>query len=125
MPFTYADNVAEESTTTTTGAYQLGGVPSTGQAPGVQTWVAGFGNGNTSDYSAYEVGGTAWERGKGQVVSGSPNTLVRLQIYSSSNSNTTVDWTGKTVRIRAIKSAKAERLALNRMHLLIGNAGVI
>jgi len=125
MPFTYADNVAEESTTTTTGAYQLGGVPSTGQAPGVQTWLAGVGNGNTSDYYAYEVGGTAWERGLGTVVSGTPNTLTRTTVYSSSNANAAVNWTGKTVRVRAIKSAKEERRALNRMHLLIGNAGVI
>ena len=125
MAYVYADNVAEESTTTTTGAYQLGGVPSTGQAPGVQTWLAGIGNSSTSDYYAYEVGGTAWERGKGQVVSGSPNTLTRVTIYSSSNSNAAVDWTGKTVRIRAIKSAKEERRALNRMHLLLGNTGVI
>ena len=125
MAYVYADNVVEESTTTTTGAYQLGGVPSTGQAPGVQTWVAGVGNGNSHDFFAYEVGGTAWERGQGKVVAGSPNTLVRAKIYSSSNSDAPVDWTGKTVRIRAIKSAKAERIALNRVHLLLSNAGVI
>ena len=95
MAFTYADNVAEESTTTTTGAYQLGGVPSTGQAPGVQTWVSGIKDGNSNDYFAYEKNGTAWERGRGQVVAGSPNTLVRLKIYSSSNSDTTVDWTDR------------------------------
>ena len=106
MAYVYADNVAEESTTTTTGAYQLGGVPSTGQAPGVRTWVSGVGNSNTSDYYAYEVGGTAWERGLGTVVSGSPNTLTRTTIYSSSNSNAAVDWTGKTVRIRCVQDAR-------------------
>ena len=124
MPFTYADNVVEESTTTTTGAYQCTGVPSSGVAPGVQTWLAGIGDGNTSPYFAYERSGTAWERGLGTVVSGSPNTLTRTKIYSSSNANAAVDWTGKTVRIRAIVSAKAERIALNRAHLLLSSAGV-
>ena len=125
MPFTYADNVVEESTTTTTGAYQLGGVPSSGVGPGAQTWLAGFGNGNSGDYYAYEVGGTAWEDGCGKVVSGSPNTLTRVTIYRSSNSNAAVDWTGKTVRIRAVKSPHAERIALNQASMLLTNAGII
>lgn len=33
----WADNVVEESTTTTTLAYQLGGVPASGEAPGALT----------------------------------------------------------------------------------------
>ena len=106
MAYVYADNVAEESTTTTTGAYQLGGVPSAGQAPGARIWVAGVGNGNTSDYYAYEVGGTAWERGLGTVTDAATDTLTRTTVYSSSNSNAAVDWTGKTVRVRCVQDAR-------------------
>ena len=60
--YKFADNVVETSTTTTTGAYQLAGVPS-GAEPGARTFVAGVGDGNSCDYYAKEVSGTAWERG--------------------------------------------------------------
>jgi hypothetical protein len=115
--YVYADNVVEESTTTTNGAYQLGGVPASGQAPGVRTWVAGVGNANASDYYAYEVGGTAWERGLGTVTDAAPDTLTRTTIYSSSNADAAVDWTGKTVRIRCI-SDNARHWQRDSPHLI-------
>ena len=94
----WADNVVEESTTTTTGAYQLGGVPS-GVRPGAQGFVAGIGDGHTCYYYAY--GGTDYEEGIGTVTDAATDTLTRTTIHRSSNAGAAVDWTGETVRIRA------------------------
>ena len=106
MTYKSADNVVEQSTTTTTGAYQLGGVPSSGEQPGAQIFVSGIGNGNSCDYYASEVAGTAWERGIGTVTDASTDTLSRDTITGSSNSGSAVDWTGKTLRVRCILPAR-------------------
>ena len=105
----WADNVVEESTTTTTGAYQLGGVPASGEAPGTQTFVAGIGTGQTCYYYAKEVSGTAWERGIGTVTDAATDTLTRTTIHGSSNAGAAVDWTGKTLRVYCVNSAYALR----------------
>ena len=105
----WADNVVEESTTTTTGAYQLGGVPASGEAPGTQTFVAGIGTGQTCYYYAKEVSGAAWERGIGTVTDAATDTLTRTTIHGSSNAGSAVDWTGKTVRVYCVNSAYALR----------------
>ena len=106
MALKWADNVIEQSTATTTGAYQLAGVPSTGIAPGAQGYVTGIGDANTCYYYAYEVSGTAWERGIGTVADAATDTLTRTTIHGSSNGGSAVDWTGKTVRIRAVEPAR-------------------
>ena len=106
MALKWADNVIEQSTATTTGAYQLAGVPSTNIAPGAQGFVAGIGDTNTCYYYAYEVSGTAWERGLGTVADAATDTLTRTTIYASSNAGSAVDWTGKTVRIRVVEPAR-------------------
>lgn len=113
--YRYADNVVEESTSTTTGAYQLGGVPATAE-PGARTFAAGIGNANTCDYYAKEVGGTAWERGIGTVTDAAPDTLTRTAVHTSSNANAAVDWTGKTVEIMAVLPAR--RLATDHAGLV-------
>ena len=105
----WADNVVEESTTTTTGAYQLGGVPASGEAPGAQTFVAGIGTGQTCYYYAKEVSGAAWERGIGTVTDAATDTLTRTTIHGSSNAGAAVDWTGKTLRVYCVNSAYALR----------------
>jgi len=105
----WADNVVEESTTTTTGAYQLGGVPASGEAPGAQTFVAGIGDAQTCYYYAKEVSGTAWERGIGTVTDAATDTLTRTTIHGSSNAGAAVDWTGKTLRVYCVNSAYALR----------------
>ena len=46
MALKWADNCVEVSTTTT-GAYQLGGVPASGELPGAQIFVADIGSANT------------------------------------------------------------------------------
>ena len=110
MALRWADKTVEESTSTTTGAYQLGGVPS-GEAAGSQTFVAGIGDGNTCYYEAEEVGGSAYERGIGTVADASPDTLTRTTIHASSNGGAAVDWTGMTVRIMCVMPAYAVRRA--------------
>ena len=122
---TWADNCVEESTATTTGAYQLAGVPASGEQPGSQTFVAGIGNGNSCYYYAYEVGGTDWERGIGTVTDGTPDTLTRTTIHGSSNGGSAVDWTGKTVRIMATPQANTWRKQANLNALTLIAIGVI
>lgn len=117
----WADNCVEESAATTTGAYQLGGVPASGELPGAQTFVTGIGNGNTCHYYAHEVSGAAWERGIGTVTDATPDTLTRTAIHSSSNGGAAVDWTGKTVRIVATLPAYAVRRAVLDSPTLIEN----
>jgi hypothetical protein len=115
----WADNVVEESTTTTTGAYQLGGVPASGEAPGAQTFVAGIGDTQTCYYYAKEVSGTAWERGIGTVTDAATDTLTRTTIHGSSNGGAAVDWTGKTVRVYCVAPAHAlRRMTLDHAGLL-------
>jgi hypothetical protein len=99
MGLRWADNVVEQSTTTTTGAYQLGGVPSSGEQPGTQTFISALGNGATCYYYAKNTSGTDYEHGLGTVVSGTPNTITRTKVMRSSNGNAAVDWTGKTLNI--------------------------
>jgi len=113
MALRWADKTVEESTTTTTGAYQLGGVPS-GSAAGSQTFVAGVGDGNTCYYEAEEVGGSAYERGIGTVTDGTPDTLTRTTIHSSSNGGSAVDWTGKTAPPAAV--VRAVHAAIDCLH---------
>ena len=113
--YKFADNVVETSTTTTTGAYQLAGVPS-GAEPGARTFVAGVGDGNSCDYYAKEVSGTAWERGIGTVTDAATDTLTRTAVHSSSNGGAAVDWTGKTVEISAVLPAR--RLATDHAGLV-------
>lgn len=105
----WADNCVETSTATTTGAYQLAGVPASGEYPGVETFVAGIGDGNTCHYYAREVGGSAWERGIGTVTAAATDTLTRTTIHGSSNGGSAVDWTGKTLRVYCVNSAHALR----------------
>lgn len=102
----WADNVVEESTTTTTGAYQLGGVPASGEAPGAQGFVAGIGDTQTCYYYAKEVSGAAWERGIGTVADAATDTLTRTTIHGSSNAGAAVDWTGKTLRVYCVQPAR-------------------
>lgn len=111
MALRWADKTVEQSTTTTTGAYQLGGVPP-GSAAGSQTFVSGVGDTNTCYYEAEEVGGSAYERGIGTVADAATDTLTRTTIHASSNGGSAVDWTGKTVRIMCVMPAYAVRRAM-------------
>jgi len=90
MSFVIGDRVHETSTTTGgTADYEL-----LGAETGMQDFVDGVGDGNTTHYAASD--GTDWELGLGTVTSGVPNTLSRDTIINSSNSGSAVVWTAGT-----------------------------
>lgn len=64
-----------QSTFSSTGPFQLNGVPSTGRQDR-QTFVTALGNGAWAKYRASDANGN-WEVGYGQITSGSPDTLSR------------------------------------------------
>ena len=94
MALVINDRVKETSTTVGTGTFSLAGAET-----GFETFVAGVGNGNTTYYAISNDGTNEWEVGVGTVTSGSPDTLSRTTIISSSNSDAAVNFTsgGKTV----------------------------
>lgn len=85
MALIFADRVKETTTTTGTGTVDLGGA-----ATGFQGFVAGIGDGNTCNYCITD--GTDWEIGVGTVTNGSPDTLSRDTILSSSNAGAAVNF---------------------------------
>lgn len=99
MTAVYKDRVAQTSTTTGTGAYSLSGSVSAFRD------FDEVGNGKTCHYLA--LMGTDWEVGLGTVTVGSPNTLARTSILSSSNANAAVSWGAGTKTISLILPADA------------------
>ena len=87
MAFQIADRVKETTTTTGTGTLNLGGAVSQ-----FVTFVSGIGNGNETYYSIEDPTGTDWEVGIGTVTSGSPDTLSRDTVISSSNAGSLVNF---------------------------------
>lgn len=81
----WADAVEETSTTTGTGTFSLAGATSNHI-----TFVAGVGSGKTVVYMARM--GANYERGYGVITSGSPDTLTRVGVLQSSNSNAAVSF---------------------------------
>ena len=91
MALVINDRVKETSTTTGTGTFSLAGA-----ATGFETFVAGIATGNTTYYAIFNQGTTEWEVGLGTVTDATPDTLSRTTIYSSSNSDSLVDFAGGT-----------------------------
>jgi len=85
MTFKIADRIHETTTTTGTGTINLGGA-----VAGAQTFLAGIGTGNTTFYVIADD--DDWEVGVGTVTSGTPNTLSRTTVLSSSNGGALVNW---------------------------------
>ena len=85
MAFVVADRVKETTTTTGTGTITLAGA-----ATGFQSFSA-IGDGNTTFYTIAGQGTSEWEVGIGTYTS-SGTTLSRDQVFSSSNSGATVDF---------------------------------
>jgi len=92
MALVINDRVKQTSTTTGTGTLDL----STSAATGFETFVAGIATGNTTYYAIFNQGTTEWEVGLGTVTDATPDTLSRTTIYSSSNSDSLVDFAGGT-----------------------------
>jgi hypothetical protein len=83
MPLVLKDRVRETTTTTSTGAYTLGGAQT-----GYQSFAV-VGDGNTTYYTVTD--GTDWEVGIGTYTA-SGTTLSRDTILASSNSGNAVSW---------------------------------
>lgn len=92
MALVVKDRVQETATVTTTGPFQLAGA-----VAGYQAFTA-IGNGNTTYYSATDAGGN-WEVGIGTYATGSPNTLTRTTVLSSSNTNVIVTTFSGTITV--------------------------
>lgn len=87
--FKVGPRIRETTATTGTGTLSLAGATT-----GMQTFVAGIGTTNTTRYCIVSGNGTDWEIGLGTVTSGSPNTLSRTIILSSTNSGAAISLTG-------------------------------
>ena len=90
MALVVNDRVKETSTTTGTGTLNLAGA-----VLGFETFVAGIGNSNTTYYSIVNENGE-FEVGIGTVTDASPDTLSRTTILSSSNSDSSVNFSAGT-----------------------------
>lgn len=86
MTFKLNDRVLETSTTTGTGNIVLGGAPG-----GYQSFADGIGNSNTTYYAVFNTAADEWELGLG-TLNGDSTELARTTVYSSSNSNSAVDF---------------------------------
>lgn len=92
MAFTSDDKVQETTSTGGTITFNLNGAVS-----GAQSFVNGIGTTNTCFYSVSDT--TNFEVGIGTVTSGTPDTLSRDTIISSSNSDLIVDFAGETMNV--------------------------
>lgn len=91
MALVYADRVKETSTTTGTGTISLAGA-----ATGFQTFVAGASTGSEVHYTIAHQTADEWEVGVGTVTDATPDTLSRTTIFSSSNSDSAVNFSAGT-----------------------------
>jgi len=101
MALVINDRVKETSTSTGTGTINLAGAET-----GYESFVSGVGNGNKT-YYAIELNSLGeWEVGIGTVTSGSPDTLSRDTIISSSNSDAAVTFSAGTKNVFCTLPAK-------------------
>lgn len=80
------DRVKETTYTTGTVAYVCGGAP-----VGFRTFLSVIPDGSIFDYGVTEAGGPGWENGIGRFNTAT-NSIERVVIYDSSNSNQPVNW---------------------------------
>jgi hypothetical protein len=100
MAFILNDRVKENSSTTGTGTFTLGGAVS-----GFETFSAGIGGSNTTYYCIFETGTARFEVGFGTLNSGA-STLARTYVISSSNSDSLVNFQGATEVFCTVPGAK-------------------
>ncbi len=101
MALVINDRVKETSTTTGTGTIDLAGAET-----GYEGFVAGIGTGNQTYYAIELNSAGEWEVGIGTVTSGSPDTLSRTTIISSSNSDALVTFSAGTKNVFCTLPAK-------------------
>ena len=100
MAFVLADRVRETSTTTGTGTISLAGSPSD-----YQGFVDAIGDGNTCFYAIENTGNDEWEVGIGTVHDGTPDTLTRDTVLSSSNAGALVNFAAGTMDVYVVHPA--------------------
>jgi len=119
MALVVADRVLETGTVSTgTGSVNLAGANN-----GYQSFVGAIGSGNTTYYAIYDSTSYSWEVGIGTVTSGTPNTLSRTTVLSSSNSGSLVSFsTSDTLTVfstypteRAIYGDVNKNVAVNNL----------
>ena len=101
MALVINDRVKETSTTTGSGTLNLAGAET-----GYESFVSGVGTGNTTYYAIELNAAGEWEVGIGTVTSGSPDTLSRDTIISSSNSDAAVTFSSGTKNVFCTLPAK-------------------
>ena len=101
MALVINDRVKETSTTTGTGTLNLAGAET-----GYESFVSGVGTGNTTYYAIELNSEGEWEVGIGTVTSGSPDTLSRTTVISSSNSDSLVIFSAGTKNVFCTLPAK-------------------
>lgn len=94
--FKLADRVKETSATTGTGTLSLDGA-----AAGFQSFLSAVGNGGLCTFMTSD--GTNWEIASGTLTSGSPNTLSRTLIASSSGS--LISWATGSKNVALVQPA--------------------
>lgn len=101
MALVINDRVKETSTTTGTGTFNLAGAET-----GYESFVSGVGTTNTTYYAIELNAAGEYEVGIGTVTSGSPDTLSRDTIISSSNSDAAVNFSSGTKNVFCTLPAK-------------------
>ena len=94
----FAEKIGESCSTTGTGTFSLGGAYGA-----FRTWGTGFSNGDLAWYYATNDTGSIWELGYGAFATGSPNTLTRTLVASSTGS--LISWVTVPYRIYSVPSA--------------------
>ena len=89
MALKFFDRTKEDASSTGTGTFSLSGTASTG---GFRTFQSVHTSGDEVFYAAVDSSNSAFEVGRGTLTSGSPWTLSRDTILSSSNSNNKVNF---------------------------------
>jgi len=102
MALSREDRVQDSTTTTGTGTISLAAT-----APaGFRTFVSAVTSGDTVRYLIESADRSEWEVGEGVFTDGSPDTLTRVTIYSSSNAGSLVNFSAGTKKVILIVSAQ-------------------
>jgi hypothetical protein len=115
MAFVLNDRVKETSISTSTGVMTFAGA-----VDGFETFLAGIGNSNTTYYVIAHQTANEWEVGHGTLAVDS-STLTRTNVYTSSNSDSAVDFSAGTKDIFCALPASKAVVEDNSNNVSIGN----
>lgn len=104
----FAEKVGQPCSTTGTGSFAL---PVASTFTTHRTWRSGFSTGAPAFYLATNDLGTVWEIGYGTFTTGSPDTLTRNLVASSSGA--LIDWVTVPYRVYSVPTAAAMATVIN------------